>query len=142
MMKILAAFSLVATTVAVHAAGLAIILRQIVGWKVRPDSGFWPVTWRIILTAWQLILVHLLEITMWGLFYWWQRCLPDVGSSLYFAGVTYKTVGYGDLVLPQEWRLFGPVEGLAGILMCGLSTGFFFAMVSRLYEARRGCTDG
>jgi hypothetical protein len=48
--------------------------------------------------------------------------------------VTYTTVGYGDLVLPEQWRLLGPVEGLTGILMCGLSTGFFFALVSRLFD--------
>ena len=29
------------------------------------------------------------------------------------------------------------VIGLTGILMCGLSTGFFFAVVSRVYEPRR-----
>ena len=51
--------------------------------------------------------------------------------------VTYTTVGYGDLVLPQEWRLLGPVEGLTGILMCGLSTGFFFAVVSKFFLAAR-----
>ena len=49
----------------------------------------------------------------------------------YFSAVTYTTVGYGDLVLPQEWRLVGAVEGLTGILMCGLSTGLFFAVVGK-----------
>jgi hypothetical protein len=62
--------------------------------------------------------------------------LPDAESSFYFSGVTYTTLGYGDLVLPQEWRLLGPVEGLTGILMCGLSTGFFFAVVSRFLAAK------
>ena len=38
-------------------------------------------------------------------------------SSLYFSGVTYTTLGYGDLVLPKEWRLLGPVQGLTGILI-------------------------
>jgi ion channel len=33
--------------------------------------------------------------------------LPDAESSLYFSGVTYTTLGYGDLLLPNEWRLFG-----------------------------------
>ena len=50
--------------------------------------------------------------------------------------VTYTTVGYGDLVLPKEWRLLGAVEGLTGILMCGLSTGLFFAVVSKFLAAR------
>ena len=50
--------------------------------------------------------------------------------------MTYTTIGYGDLVLPKEWRLFGPVEGLTGILMCGLSTAFLFATLGRMYATR------
>ena len=88
-------------------------------------------TWRLLSVAWRLVLLHLAEISVWGLFYWWQKCLPDVESAFYFSAVTYTTVGYGDLLLPQEWRLVGAVEGLTGILMCGLSTGLFFAVVSR-----------
>ena len=53
------------------------------------------------------------------------------GVLVYFSAVIYTTVGYGDLVLPQEWRLVGAVEGLTGILMCGPSTGLFFAVVSK-----------
>jgi hypothetical protein len=59
--------------------------------------------------------------------------MPDLQSALYFSAVTYTTTGYGDLVLSKEWRLVGAVEALTGILMCGWSTGFFFAVVSRLY---------
>ena len=92
-------------------------------------------TWRLLRVAWRLVLLHLVEIVVWGLFYWWQKCLPDAESSFYFSAVTYTTVGYGDLVLPQEWRLVGAVEGLTGILMCGLSTGLFFAVVSKLLAA-------
>jgi hypothetical protein len=50
---------------------------------------------------------------------------------LYFSGVTYTSLGYGDLMLPKPWRLLGPLETLTGILMCGLSTGLFFAVVTR-----------
>ena len=52
------------------------------------------------------------------------------------SGVSYSTLGYGDVVLPQGWRTLGPAEGLTGILMCGLSTGLFFAIAHRLLEAR------
>ena len=38
---------------------------------------------------------------------------------------------YGDLVLPKEWRMLGPIEGFTGILMFGLSTAFFFIVVSK-----------
>jgi hypothetical protein len=46
-------------------------------------------------------------------------------------------LGYGDVVLPHDSRLYGPIEALTGILMCGLSTGFFFAVLTRLYVANR-----
>jgi hypothetical protein len=103
-----------------------------------PPTRFWPITWLLIRVTWCLILIHLLEIMVWGMFYFWKDCLPDAESAFYFAGVTYTTVGYGDLVLPKQWRMLGPVEGLTGILMCGLSTGFFFAIVSRVFRPRSG----
>lgn len=131
---LLTAWCLLALTVAIHAAGLTAIVRH--ASAPLSDTRFWPLTWRLVWVAWRLILLHLVEIAVWALFYWWEQCLPDAESSFYFAGVTYTTVGYGDLVLPKEWRLMGPVEGLTGILMCGLSTGLFFAVVSRVIAPR------
>ena len=74
-------------------------------------------------------MFHLIEITVWASFFLWKQAMPDLSSALYFSAVTYTTTGYGDLVLPAEWRLVGAVEALTGILMCGWSTGFFFAVV-------------
>jgi hypothetical protein len=129
--KLLFASALVAITVIIHAGGLGMVLSHVLHSKARPDTRFWPITWLLIRVAWLLIVIHLLEIAVWALFFWWQKCLPDAESSFYFSGVTYATIGYGDLVLPKEWRLFGPVEGLTGILMEGLSTAFFFIIVSK-----------
>ena len=69
------------------------------------------------------------------------RAMPDLQSALYFSANTYTTTGYGDLVLPNEWRLVGGVEALTGILMCGWSTGFFFAVVSQLFGAKAKPVD-
>ena len=132
--KLLAAWCLLALTVTIHAAGLSAILPRIS--SPLPNTRFWPLTGRIVRVAWWLVLLHLAEIAVWAMFYWWQQCLPDAESSFYFSGVTYTTVGYGDLVLPKEWRLLGPVEGLTGILMCGLSAGFFFAVLTKMYAWR------
>jgi hypothetical protein len=43
-------------------------------------------------------------------------------------------------VLPEEWRLVGGVEALTGILMCGLSTGLFFAVFAKVFGLNRGST--
>src|SRR5439155_4412978 len=129
--NLLIASCLVAITVVIHATGLGVVLSHVLHSSTRPDTRFWPITWLLIRIAWFLIVIHLFEIAVWGLFFWWQNCLPDARSSFYFSGVTYATIGYGDLVLPKEWQLFGPLEGLTGILMCGLSSSFFFVIVSK-----------
>jgi Ion channel len=123
--------------VAIHGGGLTWAMRRL---QKPPDSGarFWPWTWLFIRVASWIILLHLLEISVWALFYIWKNAVPDVAASFYFSAVTYTTTGYGDVVLPQSWRLVGGVEALTGILMCGWSTGFFFAIVSRMYEAQTG----
>jgi len=133
---LLIACALVAITLVVHVIGLAVLLRPLLKSRAEPPTRFWPISLLLIRVALWLILFHLLEISVWALFYFWERCLPDAESAFYFAGVTYTTIGYGDLVLAKPWRMLGPVEGLTGILMCGLSTGFFFAVVSRIYASR------
>ena len=90
----------------------------------------------LIKVTWWLVLIHAAEIAIWALFFLWAGCLPDAESAFYFSGVTYATVGYGDVVLAQPWRMLGPIEGLTGILMCGLSTGLFFAIINRLIGTR------
>lgn len=130
--KIFPGACLVAITVAIHAAGLGLVLTHVLHSKVRPeDTRFWPITWLLIRIAWLLILIHLVAIAVWALFFWSAKCLPTFESSFYFSAVTYATIGYGDLVLPKEWRMLGPIEGFTGILMFGLSTAFFFIVVSK-----------
>jgi len=49
---------------------------------------------------------------------------------------TDTTTGYGDLLLPGAWRLVGTGEASTGILMCGWSIGFFFAVANRVVEQK------
>jgi hypothetical protein len=133
---------LVALTVIVHGTGMVGLLRWV--WRAQSGVGtrFSSQTWLLVRLAWTLLAIHLVEIGIWALFYWRRGCLPTLESAVYFAGVTYTTLGYGDLVLPQRWRLLGPIQGLTGILMCGLSTGFFFAVVTKLYQALKDDNRG
>jgi len=95
------------------------------------EGKFLPATLMMIRVAGWVLLLHLLEISLWAVVYAWKNCMPDLDSAFYFSAVTYTTTGYGDLVLPPAWRMLGAVEALTGILMCGWSTAFFFTVVSR-----------
>jgi hypothetical protein len=131
--KLLIALALMAVCVIVHATSLASAIRW---WRPRADAAdqFWMRMRIFVLVAAWVVIIHLLEIAVWGAFYVFKGAMPDIESALYFSAVTYTTTGYGDLVLPPDWRLLGAVEALTGILMCGWSTGFFFAVVSRIFE--------
>jgi len=131
--KMFFALILVAGCVSIHAAGLSAAFR----WMPRRRefyAGYWHWTGVFVCLAAWMILLHLLEIAVWALFFHWNGTMPDAASALYFSAVTYTTTGYGDLVLPREWRLLSGVEALTGILMCGWSTGFFFAVVTRMFD--------
>ena len=130
-------------TVAVHATGIALLLRRFIRLHhsrassrlILPTSA-WLITRMLLHMIWWLVLLHLAEISIWGSFYQWRGCLTDPATAFYFSGATYTTIGYGDVVLAKPWRLLGPIEGLMGVLMCGLSTGYFFVIVSSIYQSR------
>jgi voltage-gated potassium channel len=86
------------------------------------------------------LCLHVLEILLWTVFYRWL-CFPAWESAFYFSAASYATVGYGDVVLPQVWRTLGPAESIIGVLMCGLSASFLFAIVSRLVDREAQASD-
>src|SRR6188768_2738469 len=131
--KLLIAFTLMAVCVAIHAMGLISVFRWMHARTVRRQPHFRQATWRLVRVASWTVFLHLLQILVWAFLYAWRGALPDFTTAAYFSAVTYTTTGYGDLVLPAEWRLVGGVEALTGILMCGLSTGMFFAIFSVLF---------
>ena len=130
--NLLIGWCLMALCVAVHAMGLAVAFRWFYALPARAP-GFWWLTRLLIRIAGWIVVLHLVEVSLWAVLYVALDGMPDLPSAFYFSSVTYTTVGYGDLVLPPEWRLVGGVEALTGILMCGWSTGFFFAVVSKLF---------
>lgn len=133
--QLLYAAALLAICVVIHAMTLSVVIKRVARSHALADPNIWSTTWVLVRIAWWVVLAHLLEATVLALFYAWKSVFPDLSSAGYFSIVTYTTVGYGDLVPPAEWRLAAGVEGLTGILMCGWSAAFIFAVVSRMYGA-------
>lgn len=140
-MHLFYAFVLLAICVLIHASGMVLTSHYLIKFRRGRPSTLLGSIGQLIGVAWALIFFHILEICVWGFFYWGKGCLPDAATAFYFSGVTYTTLGYGDVVLPAGWRMLGPSEGLTGILMCGLSTAFFFALVERLVRPESVQTD-
>jgi hypothetical protein len=135
---IIAAVVLAFVSAIIHALGLLALLY----WQTRQwpkiEADFRPRrNLPVFLALFGVILMlHLIEIGVWAGVYFWQHCLPDFETSLYFSGATYTTLGYGDVVLPRPWRLMGVMESLTGVLLLGWSAAFFFTVVSRFFYLR------
>jgi len=80
-----------------------------------------------------LVCLHIFEILLWASFFRW-KCFSSWEAAFYFSAADYASVGAGDLFLKQMWRAMGPVESVTGVLMCGLSASFLFAIVTRLIQ--------
>ena len=131
----LSAWVLAFLTVATHAMGISFLMRALVRLPFS-EAKVWLVRRTLLRIIWWLVVLHLAEISIWALFYVWRRFLPDAETAFYFSGSTYTTLGYGDVLLAKPWRLLAPIESLMGVLMFGLSTGYFFLAVSRIYQWR------
>jgi voltage-gated potassium channel len=128
-----AAVVLVALTLSLQCAGLAVLiawLRRTLARGIYKLGPFHSAALVMQSTA-AVIALHGLQVLLWAGGYHWL-CVPSWRSAVYFSASSYATVGYGDGMLPSNWRLLGPVESLTGVLMCGVSASLLFAIVTRL----------
>lgn len=130
-----AAFVLITLTLVLQSAGMASLIQWIKAQFPKGIShlGLFRSAVLVVRFTSLLVCLHMLEILLWAWFYRW-KCLPTWEGAFYFSAANYSTVGSADIVLQQAWRTMGPIESFAGMLMCGLSAGFVFAIVTRLVE--------
>ena len=86
----------------------------------------------MVVTVALLKFTHTLEIFAWALCYWLVGAAPAGTDLIYFAFVNYTTLGYGDVLPVQEWRLLGPMAAMTGILMFGWSTAVIFDVLVKM----------
>lgn len=136
--QLLLALVLSSATVLIHALGILYVVLPLAGvWnkKVESGGGAVPVMPLSRLVS-GLLLLHVFEMSIWAAAFTILAVLPDFETSLYFSLTSYTTVGYGDVVPANEWRLVGPIEAAVGVLMLGLSTSFIIATLQRMYGLR------
>ena len=84
----------------------------------------------MIPTVTVLMVAHALEVIAWSLAYLIVGAAPGA-SVMYFSFVNYTTLGYGDIVPVERWRLLGPITALNGVLLIGWSTAVIFEVLRR-----------
>jgi|SRR5215203_739759 len=129
---------IVAVCVLIHITGMVLLAEWLIDRRASLErhSALWRLALVLVMVFAITVVLHLTEAAIWAAFYWWWSLFPDYETSLYYSLTCYTTMGFGDVVLPEKWRLLGGIEGFSGVLLCGLSTAFIFVIVSALLEIR------
>lgn len=112
------------------------LLTRAENWLLRPPHGLKSLVSLIGVSIWLMVTMGV-AILPWSLVFLWLEAVPDFESAVYFAAVTFTTVGYGDVVLVAGTRLLSGLCAANGLLMFGLFTAFLIEFVRRLRQAQR-----
>jgi len=74
---------------------------------------------------------HTSEVIVWSIAYATLNAGPVGADLVYFAFVNYTTLGYGDVIPVEAWRLLGPITAMNGVLLFGWSTAVIFEVLRR-----------
>lgn len=97
--------------------------------------------WAMSLALLGLFLGHLMQFATWALLFVYLDQFNDFQTAFYHSVVNFTSLGYGDIVMSERWRLLGGLEAANGILMFGLTTSTFVAVVSRLFSRHKEFAD-
>jgi hypothetical protein len=91
----------------------------------------------VIVSAITLWLMGAMSVSIWvwALFFWGLDIFTNFEPALYFASVSFTTLGFGDILLPVEWRLLSGICAANGLILFGLSAAYLFELFSRLHAA-------
>jgi voltage-gated potassium channel Kch len=136
--QLLLALVLSSATVLIHIGGIVYVVLPLAGeWRKRAENRKMAVpVMALVRLVSGLLILHLIEMSLWAIALALLAVLPDFETALYFSLTSYTTVGYGDIVPSTNWRLVGPIEAAVGVLMLGLSTSFIIATLQNVYFGR------
>lgn len=79
-----------------------------------------------------MFAASLVEVAAWAAVLVLLGAISGLEPALYFSTVTFTTLGYGDVLLDERWRLLGSFEAANGIIMMGWTTAVVVAAVQHV----------
>ena len=99
-------------------------------------GGYWYHVAMVMVVTLIAAVGHLLQMALWATAFLGCGEFRDFETAFYHSAVNYTSLGYGDIVMSERWRLLGPLEATTGVLLFGISAATVFAVMSRLIELR------
>ena len=100
-------------------------------------AGFGFDTYIISMVLLILFVGHLFQIAIWAALFMYLGEFTDFLTAFYHSAVNFASLGYGDIVMSEKWRLLGALEASNGVLMFGLSAGTMLSVMTKLFARRK-----
>lgn len=81
-----------------------------------------------------MLLLHVIEAGVWGVVLQKVGLISSLRDSIYFSANTYTTIGYGKMILPEDWRELSPIMAISGLFTFAWTTGELFSIVGQQRE--------
>lgn len=88
-----------------------------------------------------LLIGHLLQIAIWAGVFVLGGEFGKFETAFYHSAVNFASLGYGDIVMSERWRLFGAIEAAVGVMMFGVSAALLFAIINKFVRIRLGLPE-
>ena len=128
----------ISLTVIVEAAFMGVaehVLMKNGKWMMREPHRIRQVIALIGVTLW-LIAAISVAVWLWAVTYLAVGSFDAMEPALYFSIVTFTTLGFGDVLLTEQWRLLSGLAAANGLLIFGLSTAFMVEFLGRVRKAQ------
>jgi hypothetical protein len=128
---------MVALTVSIHAIGFDFMIRRLNTVSSRfmvIFRGLWKNAVIIWATLAAFILITL-DVWLWALLYRFIGAFDSMEPALYFSLSSFTTLGIGDVLLPENWRILSGIEAAGGFFIFGWTSAFIFEIITQIYRA-------
>ena len=115
---------------------LQAVLARPAGWLAREPHAPKMLLVMMVTALWVLGTMTV-GVWLWALTLLWLEVFATLEASVYFSLVAFTTLGFGDILLPLEWRLLSGMAAANGLLLMGLLTAMLVEVLRDLRLAQQ-----
>ncbi|HHL41997.1 MAG TPA: two pore domain potassium channel family protein [Hellea balneolensis] len=137
--QLLIGAAIITVTIALQAVVIGLI--ESVFYRLKPWLMKPPRITKMVIVLIGVVLVIMVGVSintwLWAAVFLAVDALETLEEAVYFATVSFTSLGFGDITLGEKWRLLSSLAAANGLIIFGLSTAFLMEFIFELRTAQK-----